>query len=276
MAKPAKPRKPPARKRSASPSKLPAARATPVAALAETPISIVHAMDQDDLDDALAKGQHREALEEYFGPDLYRELSMLAAEVQRRRIRGGQRVGILPGIMGSELSVRRNGKDQLVWLSLLQVFLGGTRALKLGGSGAKTVLAKDVLIRYYTKLRLQLRNKGYDARFIPFDWRRSLAELGDELLEAVKGDGGKIHLVCHSMGGLVARAAAKKKRNAFDRVVQLGTPNFGSFSPVTAFRGVHPIGEARRHAGYERLYRPFCVVSRPDRDGPESGPLSGP
>ncbi len=205
------------------------------------PEPIVNKMDQDELDRALATGQHRDELQEYFGPDLYRELSVLAGQSLQRSVRGGPPVAILPGIMGSEISIRRGNSDQLIWISYLQVFVGHTRALSLGGGGDKTAHATGVLERYYTKLRLRLQSKGYDARFVPFDWRRSVVDLGAELLKEISdAEKGRIHLVCHSMGGLVARAAAHIHRKAFDKIIQLGTPNFGSFSPVTAFRGANP------------------------------------
>jgi hypothetical protein len=43
------------------------------------------------------------------------------------------------------------------------------------------------------------------------------------------------------MGGLVARAALRKNPKRLGRVVTLGTPNYGSYSPVQAFRGVHSV-----------------------------------
>jgi pimeloyl-ACP methyl ester carboxylesterase len=225
-----------------------AAKRTPRARVADAdpqgdlivPESIVDTMSQDELDRALATGQDREALEDYFGPELYRELSVLAGQVQRKSVRGGPPVAILPGIMGSELSLTSGNKARVIWLNYLQVFLGRTQSLRLDGGGSKNISATGVLERYYTKLRLRLRNKGYDARFIPFDWRKSLGELGAALLSEIsEAEKGRIHLVCHSMGGLVARAAALKSRKHFDRIIQLGTPNFGSLAPVTAMRGAN-------------------------------------
>jgi pimeloyl-ACP methyl ester carboxylesterase len=240
MARRSSGRKPPARKTARRTPKATRSAELPPQSELEVPESIVDTMSQDDLDRALATGQDREALEDYFGPDLYRELSVLAGQVQRKSVRGGPPVAILPGIMGSELSLKTSQRTRVIWLNYLQVFLGGTRSLSLDG-GSKNVSATGVLERYYTKLRLRLQNKGYDARFIPFDWRKSLGQLGADLLSAIsEAEKGRIHLVCHSMGGLVARAAALKNRKHFDRIIQLGTPNFGSFVPVTALRGVNP------------------------------------
>ena len=52
---------------------------------------------------ALAKGQHRDSLREYFGTTAYEELSALAASAKRVKRSGGPRVLIVPGMMGSRL-----------------------------------------------------------------------------------------------------------------------------------------------------------------------------
>jgi hypothetical protein len=85
-----------AKKAARKPTRPKAPRAPAPVLTPAVPASIVERMDQEELDQALATGQHREALEEYFGPELYRELSVLAGEVQRRRMRGGPPVAILP------------------------------------------------------------------------------------------------------------------------------------------------------------------------------------
>lgn len=43
------------------------------------------------------------------------------------------------------------------------------------------------------------------------------------------------------MGGLVARALLLEKPKTLGRIVMLGTPNYGSFSPIQAFRGIHSL-----------------------------------
>jgi pimeloyl-ACP methyl ester carboxylesterase len=47
-------------------------------------------------------------------------------------------------------------------------------------------------------------------------------------------------LVAHSMGGLVSRAALARDTRV-ERVVLLGTPNFGSFAPLQALRGTYAV-----------------------------------
>jgi pimeloyl-ACP methyl ester carboxylesterase len=49
-------------------------------------------------------------------------------------------------------------------------------------------------------------------------------------------------IVAHSMGGLVSRAAlAQPGMNNVERLVLLGTPNFGSFAPLQALRGTYSV-----------------------------------
>jgi len=51
----------------------------------------------------LASGEHSGMLEDYFGEKAYRELRRLARESSSRSVRGGPRVLIFPGIMGSKI-----------------------------------------------------------------------------------------------------------------------------------------------------------------------------
>ena len=60
------------------------------------------------VDHLLASGAQREALTDYFGAAAYAELAALVRRAARARSRGGPRVYILPGIMGS-LLVRPRG-----------------------------------------------------------------------------------------------------------------------------------------------------------------------
>lgn len=83
-------------------------------------------------------------------------------------------------------------------------------------------------------LTRMLRRSGYRAVELGYDsWGRSLAQIRDRLaprlaqLDALGADA--LHIVAHSMGGLVARALIHAERpHGLGRVVMLGTPNSGS------------------------------------------------
>ena len=190
---------------------------------------------------ALRSGEHSGLLEDYFGPAQYAELKRLSQEAAQRGRRGGDRVLILPGIMGSKLGYARTlWFDDVIWVDPLDIALGRLSELKLNG-GRSRVGALGVILFAYLKLKLKLQLDGYDADFFPFDWRQSLIALGKGLAAHISKEGRKVHLVAHSMGGLVARACLLRKPKHLDRIIMLGTPNFGSFSPVQAFRGNHSL-----------------------------------
>ncbi len=62
----------------------------------------------------LASGEHSGMLEDYFGEEAYRELRRLAREASSRSVRGGPRVLIIPGIMGSKIGKKRKLLDRLL------------------------------------------------------------------------------------------------------------------------------------------------------------------
>jgi len=180
-------------------------------------------------------------LEDYFGAAQYAELKQLAREASARGVRGGDRVLILPGIMGSKLGYPRPfWLDDVIWVDPVDIARGRLGELKFNG-GKSSVQALGVLLFAYLKLKLSLQIAGYDAEFFPFDWRIDIIELGKRLAAQIKAEGRKVHLVAHSMGGLVARAALLAKPKSLGRIIMLGTPNFGSFSPIQAFRGTHSL-----------------------------------
>ena len=195
------------------------------------------------VESALLTGEHSGLLEDYFGPARYAELRRLARQAASNSVRGGERVLILPGIMGSKLGYTTERIfDDVLWIDFGDVATGRLEKLALveGGIDVKPL---GVILLAYLALKLRLRIAGFDVDFHPYDWRRSLADLGAELAQRLADEtgAGPVHLVAHSMGGLVARAALVGQPARLGRVVMLGSPNHGSFSLVQAFRGVHSI-----------------------------------
>jgi pimeloyl-ACP methyl ester carboxylesterase len=190
----------------------------------------------------LATGEDREALQAYLGTQQYRELQRLALQAERQRQRGGPRVYVLPGIMGSKIGRERSGflPDDVLWVDPLEICAG--RLLDLALPRGNRFRAVGVMLLAYLKLKLTLEIAGFDASFHPFDWRQDIDVLGRELFDRVRRDrASKVMLVAHSMGGLVSRAAmALDKDRRISRLLMLGTPNFGSFAPVQALRGTYP------------------------------------
>jgi len=187
------------------------------------------------------------------------ELSRLARRAAG--MRGGPRVLILPGIMGSTLGRPRKGLlDDIKWFDPLEIAAGGLKKLALPGGRRYRPLG--VLRFAYERLRLVLRIAGYDAAFHPYDWRLDLAANGRALAERLVGERRQdVILVGHSLGGLVARAAlAQKGAERIGRVIQLGTPNRGAFVAIQAVRGTYPL--IRRLAMLDLLHDADDIARR--------------
>ena len=191
----------------------------------------------------LRTGAHEAELRRSFGDPLYEELRTLADQVAARPpgLESRRRPAfILPGILGSRLSVVENGVANLVWIDPVELVAGGIRRLTLAdGDG---VVATGTVFAPYFRMRMRLRLAGYDAQFLPYDWRRSPYQTGHALLAALRRKGVEgAALVCHSMGGLIARAMAAEdpEERTISRVVTIGTPNHGSYSPVEIMALTH-------------------------------------
>lgn len=204
---------------------------------------------------ALSTGEHPVLLQRYFGAEHYAELQELARTAATRSVRGGPRVYILPGIMGSTLgSPRPSWWNDLIWLDPVDISDGKLTELAISRNGIKHQ-ALGVILLTYLKLKLMLRIAGYDADFFPYDWRLSVEELGKRLAEEIMAaPGDNISLVAHSMGGLVARAALAKADGKVERLIMLGTPNHGSFNAIQTLRGIYPI--VRKLAWFDRKHSP--------------------
>jgi pimeloyl-ACP methyl ester carboxylesterase len=209
--------------------------------------------DDDAVLAALVSGRHSQSLREYFGTLAYTQLSALAAAAKRARKPRGPRVLILPGIMGSKIGgapraatggarsgrTPRGAFPRVVWIDPLQMAAGRLTDLTL--PRGKALRAVGVLLFSYAKLKLQLEIGGREARFHAYDWRLGLDELGAQLAARIVADGQPVILVAHSMGGLVARMAARMLPKRWVRMlIMLGTPNEGSFASVQALRGTYP------------------------------------
>ncbi|HSF79043.1 MAG TPA: hypothetical protein VLA38_10555, partial [Steroidobacteraceae bacterium] len=203
-------------------------------------------------------------LDALFGRPRHAELRDLARRASGQR--GGHRVLILPGIMGSTLGLRRPGRDDdIKWFDPVEIALGGLTRLAL--PSARRIEPLGVLLFAYLRLKLSLRAAGFDADFHPYDWRHSIGDAGRALADRLGHEPRrKVSLVAHSMGGLVARAAlAHRGATRVDRVIQLGTPNRGAYGTIKALRGTYSL--VRRlalldlaHGARELARDVFCTL----------------
>jgi pimeloyl-ACP methyl ester carboxylesterase len=203
-----------------------------------------------------------QALREYFGDDEYQYLQRLAEQAKLMRSRAPVlgNVVLLPGIMGSSLTTFDGGGDEdLIWIHLLRLACGQIGRLQLtpdGGGEADPALhvkATDIDKRTYARAVLWLR-AHWNVQPFAYDWRKDIDEAAHALAAFIRDTFGDqpVHLLAHSMGGLVARNFIRLHRELWEqmrqgdqsrggRLIMLGTPNFGSFAIPQALTGVESL-----------------------------------
>ncbi|MFA6444570.1 MAG: CHAT domain-containing protein [Sterolibacterium sp.] len=160
---------------------------------------------------------------------------------------------VLPGIMGSHLS---EGGER-VWFDRGRMADGGIERLRIERAG---VTASDVFGDFYGDFIDFLRD-SHSVDVFPYDWRISvrdsalaLATLVEQRLGEAERSRQGLHIVAHSMGGLVVRAMLALKPGlwrrlkslpepASFRLLMLGTPNHGSFQAVRLMVGQYDIAK---------------------------------
>ncbi|MGA9996950.1 MAG: CHAT domain-containing protein [Pyrinomonadaceae bacterium] len=203
------------------------------------------------------------ALREYFGDDEFEELQELATRARPTRDTALGHVVILPGIMGSHLVSVENGDQNLVWVNLFRIVAGAAGRLRLTDDGESEfdkkfkVNATIVDKRTYTRAVLKLRAR-WNVETFAFDWRKDINAASDALAAFIEDKffiEGKlkdkpVHLVAHSMGGLVARNLIHKKKTLWEkmrvdgqggRLIMLGTPNYGSYTIPQVMTGAEKL-----------------------------------
>lgn len=190
-------------------------------------------------------------LREYFGDEHFRELRELAEPVRAQATREELgNVVLLPGIMGSHLSVVESGGDEdHVWVSLWRLVKGDMKRLKLSPDGktnqnGEEVVATSLIGWYYARALETLQAEPF-----PYDWRLSVCDTADKLAGFVRENFGNgtfdasrdVHFVAHSMGGLVVRNFIRQHNDLWNEIkgqlVMLGTPNAGSFAAIQTLMG---------------------------------------
>jgi tetratricopeptide (TPR) repeat protein len=163
---------------------------------------------------------------------------------------------ILPGILGSNLKI---GNDR-IWLGwrIVNGFEG------LAYDPKKTDVVPDGPIGiYYDDLATTLF-QDHDVKPFAFDWRRPIVSEAERLatevaaaLDARKTSKQPVRIIAHSMGGLVARAMQIVAPPTWDRmmksdgarILMLGTPNGGSWTPMQVLSGDDTFGNLLFNVG---------------------------
>jgi len=178
-------------------------------------------------------------------------------ETQRRAT--GGRVIVIHGIMGAQLDVvDKNGDSDRVWVNYLRLLNGriGDLELRNGVQPKNPAISVRVagIFPEYVPLLLEL-DQSWKVSPFAYDWRLDLDDAAANLAALVKtwAAGEPCHIVAHSMGGLVARRFMQlfpdvwktmvdpNGRKRGGRLIQLGTPNRGSFAIPLMLTGNEPL-----------------------------------
>lgn len=207
----------------------------------------------------LVTGQRRREFRAYFGDAEYERLLPLAAASLSVSRDPDRLVFVLPGIMGSQLSLPRErpDPDNLLWLDPADFQHGH---LMLLAWSSLPVRSSGPVLHGYLPLKFALEAAGYTVRCFDYDWRRDIGDLGLEFSRRLELESARhISVIGHSMGGLVARAALRTDAGArIERLITLGTPHGGTFAPVQALRGVYPL--VRRLAQLDPAHSPEALA----------------
>jgi pimeloyl-ACP methyl ester carboxylesterase len=153
---------------------------------------------------------------------------------------GPKNIIFAPGVMGSTL--QSNGLGGVWWLDIVRA-RDRLDQLRLTNDGKGDVdedaeIVPGTVDVSYGPFRKAVATSKYFGGSVhfPYDWRKSMrAAAGafrDTILKTYDDYGKRIHLVGHSMGGLIIRTAlmihGKELWPKVDRIVFIATPHYGS------------------------------------------------
>jgi pimeloyl-ACP methyl ester carboxylesterase len=183
-----------------------------------------------------------DAIRAYLGDAAFQELKKLGSRVDRPAdlaVKSPPNLVFIPGIMGSLLMSETKGG--VWWID------ARTRKhlddLGLSADGAEDndvnnqVRPFTVDTSYEAFALAALERDDFGHKNFAYDWRKSYFQNTEALRKMIlemhsKNNGQPVHIVAHSMGGIMARAALMKHGNDLwpivGRIVFIGTPHYGS------------------------------------------------
>ena len=216
-------------------------------------ISRVESADVEEFARILARPDIEEerALRAHFGDERYRRLHAAALRQSARRgLRSPKgNVVVIHGIMGGELTSHKGGDTDHIWAKVMALIGGKVTRLRLSEDGRSDadpqyqVQASGIMKRSYGELLLELADQ-WNVRAFWYDWRKDLTLAAADLDARIRswfGADAPVHIVAHSMGGLVARTFIRdypKRWHKMGRLIMLGTPNHGSFAIPQVITGL--------------------------------------
>lgn len=187
------------------------------------------------------RGEHDEELRRYFGAPAWEEYRRLAQRTGARHlsVQASKNLVFIPGVMGSLL--RSESLGGVWWIDVrTRNHLNDLRLAPDGSADAARghqVGPFSTDPSYEPFLAAVLERDDFGHVLFPYDWRkpltRSTALLARQVENVHAENGGEpVHLVAHSMGGLLVRATLAEHGDALwpklGRIVFVATPHFGS------------------------------------------------
>lgn len=191
---------------------------------------------EGELERALAGDTRRRDVMAYLGEREYATLAPLARAAARTRRDPERVVYLIPGIMGSQLGLRRDGDEpaDLLWVDPVDLRNGHFDELAIENAA---IVSLGAVPYTFLALKLRLEAAGFTVRWADYDWRQGAEQAGAVLAARIAAEPARRqYLVGHSFGGLVARAALAATDATVERLVTLGTPHHGSFAALQALR----------------------------------------
>jgi CHAT domain-containing protein/pimeloyl-ACP methyl ester carboxylesterase len=213
-------------------------------------IARVEAADPEEFSEILRRptAEQEKALRVHFGERRFERLHGLALKSSvRRAVTKRGNVVVTHGIMGSELTVfEATGSKQHVWANIPRLIIGAAGWLRLNPDGRPSfdVRPSAIMKKYYGEMILSL-GAEWNVRTFCYDWRKDLRDSAADLNRQIRawfGDDVPVHIIAHSMGGLVSRTYAKAHADRWKkggRLIMLGTPNHGSFAIPQVITGLN-------------------------------------
>ena len=182
------------------------------------------------------------AVRHYLGGSAFAELENMAGrtDVQDHlAVKSPPNLVFVPGVMGSLL--RSETKGGVWWIDART--RGHLDDLQLKPDGAEDLDANNQIDAfavdtcYEPFVTAVLARDDFGHRHFAYDWRKSFSRntvaLRNLIVHMHATNGGQpVHIVAHSMGGLMARAALKEFGDELwpivGRIVFIGTPHYGS------------------------------------------------
>lgn len=190
---------------------------------------------------AKASDAHAQIVREGMGPSAFEEFVALAGGAPERHLGITPETNLLflPGIMGSSLGSEELGG--IWWLDLTNT--GAVDKLGLSPDGLSDAEPGSEIVplttdhRYTAFLAACRDESGLKHDRLAYDWRKSLRLSADavrnRIMKIAETNGGQpVHVVAHSMGGVLIRVALMEHGDELwsrvGRIVFLGTPHYGS------------------------------------------------